>query len=164
MQLRASTPREAFVKAREARDASLTPPRLLYPSVQVNVNAGRLPAGGARALGLFERAHHRREGYRDVDPQLVHARLGAVRIVDVREPPEFAGELGHPPGAELVPLGAIERTASTWLKDEEIVLVCRSGARSARAAMALAAMGFSRVMNMVGGMIAWNAQSLAVSR
>jgi glyoxylase-like metal-dependent hydrolase (beta-lactamase superfamily II) len=43
VQLRASTTRREFVAAREARDAKLAPPRLLYPSVQVNVNAGRLP-------------------------------------------------------------------------------------------------------------------------
>lgn len=43
IQLRASTSREDFVKMRSERDAKLSAPRLLYPSVQVNVNAGRLP-------------------------------------------------------------------------------------------------------------------------
>jgi glyoxylase-like metal-dependent hydrolase (beta-lactamase superfamily II) len=43
IQLRASTPREEFVKMRTERDAKLAAPRLLYPSVQVNVDAGRLP-------------------------------------------------------------------------------------------------------------------------
>lgn len=43
IQLRASTTREDFVVMREARDATLAAPRLLYPSVQVNVDAGRLP-------------------------------------------------------------------------------------------------------------------------
>lgn len=52
-QLRASTTREAYVKMREARDATLTAPRLLYPSVQINVDAGLLPephANGRRYL------------------------------------------------------------------------------------------------------------------
>lgn len=44
VQLRAETAREEFVAFRRRRDATLSPPRLLYPSVQVNVDAGRLPA------------------------------------------------------------------------------------------------------------------------
>jgi glyoxylase-like metal-dependent hydrolase (beta-lactamase superfamily II) len=44
IQLRASTTREGFLKERTARDATLAPPRLLYPSVQINIDAGRLPA------------------------------------------------------------------------------------------------------------------------
>jgi glyoxylase-like metal-dependent hydrolase (beta-lactamase superfamily II) len=53
VQLRASTSREDFVARRRARDAQLAPPRLLYQSVQVNVDAGRLPglhANGRRYL------------------------------------------------------------------------------------------------------------------
>lgn len=53
IQLRASTSRDEFVKMRTARDATLAPPRLLYPSVQVNVDAGILPkphANGRRYL------------------------------------------------------------------------------------------------------------------
>lgn len=55
IQLRASTTREAFVKMRTERDAKLSAPRLLYPSVQVNVDAGRLPkphANGKRYLTI----------------------------------------------------------------------------------------------------------------
>ena len=44
VQLRASTSREDFVKRRTERDATLKAPRLLYPSVQINIDAGRLPA------------------------------------------------------------------------------------------------------------------------
>jgi glyoxylase-like metal-dependent hydrolase (beta-lactamase superfamily II) len=43
VQLRQSTSRDEFVKARNTRDATLKAPRLLYPSVQVNIDAGRLP-------------------------------------------------------------------------------------------------------------------------
>lgn len=54
-QLRASTSKEEFVKMREARDATLAAPRLLLQSVQVNINAGRLPkprANGMRYLNI----------------------------------------------------------------------------------------------------------------
>jgi glyoxylase-like metal-dependent hydrolase (beta-lactamase superfamily II) len=55
VQLKASTTKAEFVKFRQERDATLAPPRLLYPSVQVNIDAGRLPAphaNGARYLQL----------------------------------------------------------------------------------------------------------------
>lgn len=55
IQLKASTPKADFVKARKARDATLAAPRLLLPSVQVNVNAGKLPsphANGKRYLNV----------------------------------------------------------------------------------------------------------------
>lgn len=100
--------------------------------------------------------------YEDVDPARVDRARGKVRIVDVREPSEFTGELGHVPGAELVPLSEIERAARSWPRDRELVLVCRSGARSGRAAAALAAMGFEHVMNLAGGMLAWNDARLPV--
>jgi glyoxylase-like metal-dependent hydrolase (beta-lactamase superfamily II) len=50
VQLRANTTKEAFVAFRKKRDASLAAPRLLYPSVQVNVDAGRLPKPHANGL------------------------------------------------------------------------------------------------------------------
>ena len=53
--------------------------------------------------------------------------------------------------------------ARTWNRDDELVIVCRSGARSARAAEALAAMGFRRVMNLTGGMLAYTAAGLPVA-
>ena len=50
VQLRADTTREQFVAFRTARDKTLSPPRLLYPSVQVNVDAGRLPSASANGI------------------------------------------------------------------------------------------------------------------
>jgi sulfur-carrier protein adenylyltransferase/sulfurtransferase len=113
---------------------------------------------------LYECARSNAAGYRDILPAEVAATPGrAVRIVDVREPHEFTGELGHIGGAELVPLASVEALAAkSWRKDDEIVLVCRSGGRSARAAASLAALGFRRVMNMLGGMLAWNEARLPV--
>lgn len=55
VQLKASTSLEEFVKLRRERDATLAPPLLLYPSVQINIDAGRLPpphANGTRYLVL----------------------------------------------------------------------------------------------------------------
>jgi rhodanese-related sulfurtransferase len=113
---------------------------------------------------LFRNAASHADGFRDVDPLLLHEHLGQVRVVDVREQHEFSGELGHVPGAELVPLATIPVEARSWDPNEEIVLVCRGGGRSARASRELVQMGFSRVMNLRGGMLAYNAVALSVDR
>lgn len=83
------------------------------------------------------------------------AQLGPeVRLIDVREPEEFTGPLGHLPGAELVPLGTIEAAAAGWAREQPLLLICRSGVRSQRAAQLLATHGFRRLYNLAGGMLA----------
>lgn len=115
-------------------------------------------------MSIFEKATVNVHGYKDVSPQLVQQTLGQVRLIDVREPGEYSAELGHIPGSELVPLATVLDAAARWDRDAEVVMVCRSGGRSGRAAQGLAAMGFRRVMNMVGGMLAFNAAGLPVAR
>lgn len=78
----------------------------------------------------------------------------SIRMIDVREPDEFTGPLGHLPGAELVPLGTVERASESWSREKPLLLICRSGGRSASAATALASRGFTRLYNLVGGMLA----------
>lgn len=103
-------------------------------------------------------------GYKDVAPTDVALPAPGVRLVDVREPHEYVGELGHVPGAALVPMQQVLAEAQRWAPDEPVLLICRSGARSGRVAEVLARAGFSRVMNLAGGMLAWNAAGLPVER
>jgi rhodanese-related sulfurtransferase len=103
----------------------------------------------------------------DITPEQLYRRLTSParpRLVDVRETPELTGELGHIDGIEHVPLATIADACARWPRDEEIVLVCRSSGRSGKAAQHLAGQGFTRVHNMVGGMLQWNAASLPVRR
>jgi len=111
---------------------------------------------------LFRNAAAHADGFRDVDPVLLHEHLGEVRIIDVREQDEYSGPLGHIPGAELVPLATVPVKARGWDQDQEIVVVCRSGGRSGAAARQLVQMGFTRIMNLRGGMTAYNAVKLPV--
>jgi glyoxylase-like metal-dependent hydrolase (beta-lactamase superfamily II)/rhodanese-related sulfurtransferase len=85
-------------------------------------------------------------------------------LVDVREPEEFVGELGHIEGALLVPLDALGQRLPklAGYVDRDIVVVCRAGARSATAAAMLRRAGFSRIANLEGGMLAWVRASLPV--
>lgn len=101
--------------------------------------------------------------YRDITPANALAARGRARLIDVRETGELAAE-GYIEGIEHVPLGRIAETARHWNTNDELVVVCRSGARSAAAASALCSMGFQRVSNMVGGMNAYKAAGLPVHR
>lgn len=102
------------------------------------------------------------QGMAEVIPPWVEERLGKVRIIDVREPDEYTGPLGHIAGAESVPLATVESAAQSWPRDQKLVMVCRSGARSGKATLALMQMGFDHVVNMRGGMLAWNELGLEV--
>jgi rhodanese-related sulfurtransferase len=78
-----------------------------------------------------------------------------LNLIDVREPSEYA-ELNI--GAKLIPLGKIQSMQADELddlKDEEIILHCRSGKRSAVAAMFLETQGFTNTVNVEGGVLAW---------
>ncbi len=99
-------------------------------------------------------------GYRDLAPVAALDHLPNFRIVDVREPDEYVGPLGHIRDAELVPLATVVAAAEGWDRTQPLLMVCRSGARSGRAASALVQMGFTHVYNLMGGMLAWDANQL----
>ncbi|MBW2258024.1 MAG: sulfate permease [Deltaproteobacteria bacterium] len=82
-----------------------------------------------------------------------HPRL----VIDVREPREF--RRGHVPKAFLIPLPLLI-TDGDKVPDEPLVLVCRTGRRSARAAQLLGNRGNSEVTILEGGMLAWEAAGL----
>jgi len=78
-----------------------------------------------------------------------------LNLVDVREPHENAD---FNIGGTLYPLGNIQAMNVDELeplKDEEVILYCRSGNRSGQAAMILETMGFTNTKNLTGGMLAW---------
>ncbi len=100
-----------------------------------------------------------------MDPETVSCRVDTeTLIIDVRESSERSGELGYIKGSRLIPLAEIPQALDSLDKerDNEIILVCRSGARSTTAAAILKGLGFSRVKNMKGGMLAWNKQGFEV--
>jgi rhodanese-related sulfurtransferase len=111
---------------------------------------------------LYDTAAVTRWAYRAISPHELCKAEHAPFVIDVREPGEYA--TGHIPGSQLVPLGTVGAALRGWNRDEEIVVVCRSGARSGWVAEALASAGFSRVMNLVGGMLAYIAAGLPVER
>jgi glyoxylase-like metal-dependent hydrolase (beta-lactamase superfamily II)/rhodanese-related sulfurtransferase len=101
-------------------------------------------------------------GVPELDAGWVAANGARVVLIDVREPDEYHGPLGHVPGATLMPLGTLAASASSIPRDRPIVAVCRSGGRSGKAALQLAALGFPRVASLRGGMLAWSESKLPV--
>lgn len=76
-------------------------------------------------------------------------------ILDVREPAEW--NEAHIAGATLIPLGELASRVSELPKDAEIVVVCRSGNRSAQGRDILLNNGFPQVTSMAGGLNEWRA-------
>jgi adenylyltransferase/sulfurtransferase len=74
-------------------------------------------------------------------------------LLDVREPHEYA--LSDLPGSIKVPLGTLPRSLEKVPKDRELVVYCRSGARSANAVQFLQQVGYEKAVNLAGGVNAW---------
>ncbi|PKO07517.1 MAG: rhodanese-like domain-containing protein [Chloroflexi bacterium HGW-Chloroflexi-3] len=81
-------------------------------------------------------------------------------VLDVRELSEW--EDGHIPDATLIPLGQLESRMDEIPKDQEVLIVCRSGNRSAQARDILYNAGFTTITSMAGGMNQWIAKSYEV--
>ncbi len=75
-------------------------------------------------------------------------------LIDVREPWEF--NIAHIEGARLMPLGQIYEWAQTLDKDTAYIIMCHHGSRSSMACQVLHGLGFTKVMNLDGGIDAWS--------
>jgi sulfur-carrier protein adenylyltransferase/sulfurtransferase len=100
---------------------------------------------------------------REISPPEAHERHRAgATLIDVREQVEW--DAGHIPGALFIPLGQLgdEIGAAVPDKDSEIIMQCRSGARSGRGTDLLQQLGYTNVVNMAGGILQWQADDLPV--
>jgi phage shock protein E len=97
----------------------------------------------------------------EVSPQQTSDLLAkGTFVLDVREPDEWAA--GHIAGATLIPLGDLPNRLSEVPQDKEVVVVCRSGRRSAEGRDILRNAGYSLATSMTGGMNAWSAANFPV--
>lgn len=83
-----------------------------------------------------------------------------VRVVDVREPHEYAEV--RIPGSTLVPLGTLLRSPREFVKEGAVVFVCSEGIRSAVACEAAAAIGLDEAYNLEGGIPRWESEGYPV--
>ena len=109
-------------------------------------------------------APHDQDGIPTITPQSTTDVAGR-RLIDVRMPDEYVGELGHIEGAELVTLGPdLEQFLLGAEKTQDLLFICKAGGRSARATAFAQSLGFTNVVNMAGGMLRWNQLGLPVTR
>jgi glyoxylase-like metal-dependent hydrolase (beta-lactamase superfamily II)/rhodanese-related sulfurtransferase len=145
------------------QNLGLAHPRQIEQAVPANLVCGRIPAATAPAVLDWAPLQRSYAGIDEVDPEWVATHGGEARVLDVREPDEFVGPLGHIAGAELVPLRELVAALGAIPRDKPIVTVCRSGGRSAQAFVLLKRAGIERVANLTGGMLRWHEQGLPVS-
>jgi rhodanese-related sulfurtransferase len=98
------------------------------------------------------------ESTASLPPEIDVAKAAELRdsgafILDVREPSEW--QENHIPGATLIPLGELASRVSEVPKDQQVVVVCRSGNRSQQGRDILKQAGFEDVTSMTGGMKQW---------
>lgn len=95
-------------------------------------------------------------GYRDISAAELQTLLAGEDpplLLDVREPHEFSA--GHIPGSVLIPMGEITGRLNEIPQDRTVVVICRSGNRSGQVAGTLAGHGYTRVLNLQGGVLDW---------
>lgn len=103
--------------------------------------------------------------FKRIDVKAAHEQMSAdstVQTIDVRRPDEY--EQVHAEGFALVPLDQLESGAyfenSNLDPNKPLVIICRSGARSATACQVFVDRGFKDVANVEGGTLAWVEQNL----
>ena len=106
---------------------------------------------------------------RHLSPQQLRNLMAAVPsplLLDVREPEEYTGELGHISGSRLIPLKDLPTRAKELEghRLQHVVAICRAGVRSTTAAAILTGLGFEQVSNLKGGMVDWNGRGFPVAR
>jgi glyoxylase-like metal-dependent hydrolase (beta-lactamase superfamily II)/rhodanese-related sulfurtransferase len=141
----------------------LAHPKQIDVALPANLRCGR-PEDGAREPSVQSWAPLTLTfaGVHEIQPAVLEDHLDGVQVVDVREPAEWDGSLGHIPGSRLIPLGELARRAGEIDRDRPAVMACRSGARSAQAVAILQRLGYAKVANLAGGLIRWRASGLDV--
>ncbi len=92
----------------------------------------------------------------DIGPEELSKILNKVLVIDVRLLEEISGDINAIPGAKAIPLIDLIDQTSNLPKDKPIVVTCRNGWRSAKAAAFLAQQGVNEVYNLKGGLLLWN--------
>ncbi len=142
---------------------SLPHPKQIDRAVPGNMRCGE-PEGEIDMLDAqaWAQLSYTFAGIWEIAPQAFEEVANKVQLIDVREPDEYSGPLGHIKDARLIPLAELSKRSDELDHDRPIVTVCRSGARSAQAVVLLQKSGFSSVANLSGGMLRWRAAGYPV--
>jgi glyoxylase-like metal-dependent hydrolase (beta-lactamase superfamily II)/rhodanese-related sulfurtransferase len=144
------------------RSLRLAHPKKIDIAVPANLNCGRPEENQPMNDPDWAPLTMTFAGVWELQPSWVEENAGAVQVLDVREPDEYTGPLGHIRGAKLIPLGELTSRTGELDKTRPVVAVCRAGGRSAQATQILHQAGFDRIANLSGGMLRWRADGCPV--
>ena len=113
------------------------------------------PSSSSSELDISALGRPHAAGYRNVAPAEVARHLSAFHVIDVREPYELRGPLAALPEARSIPLGRLRDQTPSIPDDKPMLLVCRSGNRSAQGCAMLRQATGRTCYNLQGGMAAW---------
>ncbi len=139
---------------------TLTGRLLLFDALQMSFREMKLPKRCHEHAPITELIDY--EGFcnplksTDITPKELAARIAGgeeIVLIDVREPYEWSA--GHLESARHIPMQQIPGHLAELPRDRELVMICRSGIRSASVQQFLMSQGFTSVKNLVGGMQAW---------
>jgi glyoxylase-like metal-dependent hydrolase (beta-lactamase superfamily II)/rhodanese-related sulfurtransferase len=142
------------------RNLGLPHPKQIDIAVPANLTCGEPEGGAVPARPSWGPTVRTFAGTPEIDPTWVADHRDAVTILDVREPAELTGELGRIDGTLHIPLGALRERLAEVPTDKPVITMCRSGRRSAQAAVILEQAGVRNVANAAGGMLRWRALGL----
>ncbi len=111
------------------------------------------PSEGATGPAMVSSAPMRSNEVSVEDLKAMRDRGESFVLVDVREPREWA--ISDLPGSVKIPLGTLPQSLDKLSQEDEIVVYCRTGGRSANAVQFLQGMGFPKAKNLVGGINLW---------
>jgi len=137
------------------RNLGLPHPKQIAVAVPANLRGGRPEDGVLPSVPAWAPVMTTYAGLPEVAPEWVAAHRDAVHLLDVREAPELEGELGHLAGVHAIALDELRARVGEVPTDKPVVLVCRTGRRSALATQILRKAGREDVANLAGGMVAW---------
>ncbi len=151
--------KEQFVKIMS--ELKLAQPKKIHEALPANMVCGKREP-------MFE--PRMENGVPEITPEDLASAMGktdwksqGIRLIDVRRPDEYTGELGHVEGAELVTLGAdLQKFIDEGSPNQSLVFICRVGGRSGQATEYARQKGYKSVFNMRGGMMRWNEVQLPV--
>ncbi len=138
----------------------LTGRLLLFDALQMTFREMKVPKRCSEHAPITELIDY--EGFcnpmksTDITPKELAAKIASgeeIVLIDVREPYEWSA--GHLENARHIPMQQIPHHVAELPRDRELVMICRSGSRSANVQQFLMSQGFTSVKNLAGGMQAW---------
>jgi glyoxylase-like metal-dependent hydrolase (beta-lactamase superfamily II)/rhodanese-related sulfurtransferase len=137
------------------QNLGLPHPKQLAIALPANLRAGEPEDSTAASVVAWGPVVRTYAGINEIAPDWVARHRDAVRVLDVRTPVEFDGELGHIAGAQLIPIGELRARVAEVGAEKPVIVVCQTGRRAAMGTLILAKAGLTRVANLAGGMVRW---------